>query len=88
MLEYIFYLLIVLVITYVVVYYLSGLYFSLKKYLQKRRDIKFFETEIERMENMLRSREGSQQLDSQEREHIKDKLERYKEALSDIRQNG
>ncbi len=87
MISSIFYILIALLITYAVFYYGSGLYFHIAKCLRIRKDISYFEKETMKMENILNNETAFQKLDSRQKKDLRDKIARYRETLSDIRQN-
>ncbi|WP_291322528.1 hypothetical protein [Desulfonatronospira sp.] len=81
MLTYLFYISIILLITYFVVYYLSGLYFKAKKQLRQRKDISYFEEEVRRLE-VEYNKEHFNSLDSQHKKELEDRLQRYRETLN------
>ncbi|WP_161598687.1 M3 family oligoendopeptidase [Desulfonatronospira thiodismutans] len=76
-----------MIITFFVVYYLSGIYFNIKKKLRYRKDISYFEQEVQRLEEKYNSPGYFQSLDSQDQKELKDRLQRYRETLTDLKNN-
>ena len=85
MLTNIFYIAIVLLITFVVVYYLSGLYFNAKRKFRHRKNIRYFEEEVLNLEEKYNNSEHFQSLDYREQEVLKNSLQRYRETLDDLK---
>ncbi len=80
--------LIAVVVTYILVYYSSGIYFYFKKHMMLRRNIRYFEEKIKNMEDVLNNAEAFRKLDSSEQEKLAESLQRHREALADLRENG
>ena len=87
MLTYLFYISIVLIITFFVVYYLSGIYFNVKKKLRHRKDVSYFEEEVKRLEEKYNSPGYFQSLDFHDQKELKDRLQRYRDILDDLKNN-
>ncbi len=85
MLTNLFYISIVLLITFVVVYYLSGLYFNARRKLRDRKAIRYFEEEVWSLEKKYNNSEYFQSLDHREQEALKDRLQKYRETLNDLK---
>ena len=85
MLTNLFYISIALIITFFVVYYLSGLYFNIKKKLRHRKDISYFEQEVQRLEEKYNSPDYFQSLDIQDQKELKDRLQRYRNTLTHLK---
>ncbi len=84
----IFYILIIMLITYVIFYYLSGIFFDVRKHLRKIRNIRYFEHAIKKMEITYNDSDLFKKLDVRQQRELADNIRRYKETLSDIRKNG
>ena len=87
MLTNLFYISIALLVTFVVVYYLSGLYFYAKKRLRHRSNIKFFEEEIRGLEAKYNNSEYFHSLHSRDQAALEHRLHRYRETLDDLKNN-
>jgi len=83
----IFYIILALLITFVGTYYISGLYFHLKKSSNKKRDIRYFAEKIKTMEETCNNQTTFQKLDHQQQKLLLENLEKYRETLSEIRSN-
>jgi len=83
----IFYIILALLITFVGTYYISGLYFHLKKLSNKKRDIRYFAEKIKTMEETCNNQTAFQKLDHQQQKLFLENLEKYRETLSEIRSN-
>jgi hypothetical protein len=88
MLSNIFYIILALLVTFAGTYYISGLYFYLKKFSNKKKDIRYFEEKIKIMEEICNNQTAFQKLDPQQQKLFLENLEQYKETLSEIRSNG
>jgi hypothetical protein len=88
MINNLFYIFLSLIVTFIVCYYLSGIYFYISKRLKIRRNIRYFEEEIKKMETSYDNKEIFHKLDAGKQTALKENIKRYKEALLYIRQNG
>ncbi len=53
-----------------------------------RRNIRYFEEKIKNMEDVFNNSESFQKLDSSEQEKLINSLQRHREVLADLRENG
>jgi hypothetical protein len=88
MIDNLFYIFLALIVTFIACYYLSGLYFYIIKHLKIRRSIRYFQEELKKMEARYGNKEILHKLDAGQQKVLKENIQRYKEVLSDIRQNG
>lgn len=88
MINNLFYISLALIVTFIACYYLSGLYFYISNSLKIRRNIRYFEEEIKKMETRYANKEIFHKLDAGQQTALKENIKRYKEALLYIRQNG
>ncbi len=82
------YISIALLVTFVVVYFASGVFFYMGKKIRNRKDIRYFEEKVRDMEQQYNNSEYFQSLDLKDQKALEDNLKRYRTTLSDLKNNS